>query len=58
MMNLNVRTHFQLISLAVPFLKKKMEKDQTAIADLVKKRDALKSQLDSNPNDRDRGIYE
>jgi len=42
MMNLNVRTNFQLISLAVPFLKKQMEKDKVSIVAKVKERDQLK----------------
>ena len=47
MMNLNVRTHFQLISLAVPFLKKKMEKDQATMAAKIKEKDALKGKDDN-----------
>ncbi len=42
MMNLNVRTNFQLISLAVPFLKKQMEKDKITLAAKAKERDAIK----------------
>jgi NADP-dependent 3-hydroxy acid dehydrogenase YdfG len=36
MMNLNVRTHFQLISLAIPFLKKQMDKDRANLPTLLR----------------------
>ena len=45
MMNLNVRTHIQLTSLAVPFLKKKHDKDQSKLAGLLKKKEVLKAGL-------------
>jgi len=47
MMNLNVRTHFQLISLAIPFLKKQMEKDKASLPALLREKESLKAKLDA-----------
>ena len=58
MLNLNVRTHFQLISLAVPFLKKKMEKDRSRIPSKNKEKDQARDKLNENSTEEEYQHYE